>query len=304
MKPRLIFLVGPTASGKTAASIVLARKIHAQIVSCDSMQVYKGMSILTSKPSRQDRKSVMHHCLDFVPLAIEYNVSQYRSLALKKIRAIIKNCYVPLFVGGTGLYMTVLVDGIFDMKTEDPFVRQRLYRAAKRHGSAQLHKRLEKVDSAAALKIHPNDTRRLVRALEVFEVTGKPITELQKSRKGLAGEFDIKIFCLDVDRAVLYNRINERVDRMFEQGLVDEVRKLAKKKLSKTASAAIGLREVRDYLSGQCSLDEAKEQMKQSTRNYARRQLTWFRKDKRITWIGVADKDTGRDIALKIGKKL
>ena len=304
MKPRLIFLMGPTASGKTEVSLVLARKINAEIISCDSMQIYKGMDVLTSKPSRQARKSVKHHLVDFVPLAQEYNVSQYRALALKKVAAILRRGKVPLFVGGTGLYMTMLVDGIFDAAAEDEKVRARLYRAAGRRGSAALHARLAKVDPEAAAKIHPNDARRIVRALEVYEVTGRTITSLQKTRVGLERDYDIKVFCLDVGRDELYRRINVRVDRMFEQGLVREVKGLAKKKLSRTAAAAIGIREVGDYCGGKSGLDEAKELMKQNTRNYARRQLTWFRKDKRVQWVPVGGSDSAITVCKRILKGL
>jgi tRNA dimethylallyltransferase len=304
MKPRLIFLVGPTASGKTAVSIALAQKLNAEIISCDSMQIYKGMDILSSKPSGNMRGKIKHHLMDLVPLGSEYNVSQYRADALKKVKAILKKKRVPLFVGGTGLYMTVLVDGIFEMVTEDQNVRDLLYRDVDRFGSPAVHEKLAIVDPVAAQKIHPNDARRIVRALEVYEVTGKPITELQKSRKGLGNDFDIRIFCLDVKRDELYRRINARVERMFRQGLVAEIKSLGKKKLSRTASAAIGIKEVREYLGGSISLEEAKERLKQNTRNYSRRQLTWFRKDKRICWVPVKGRDTARAVALKIEKRL
>jgi tRNA dimethylallyltransferase len=304
MKPRLIFLAGPTASGKTEASLVLAARLHAEIISCDSMQVYKGMDILTSKPSRQSRKRIPHYMVDFVPLAKDYDVSQFRREALAKASMILKRGKAPLFVGGTGLYMTLLVDGIFEMKTEDAQVRERLYRAAARRGSTALHERLKRVDPIASRKIHPNDTRRLVRALEVYEVTGKPITELQKMRTGLERDYEVRIFCLDVDRDELYRRINGRVDRMFRQGVAGEVRRCAGKKLSRTAAAAIGMAEIRDYLAGRSSLDEAKERIKQATRNYARRQLTWFRKDKRIQWIPVQKNDTAAAVCVKIQKAL
>ncbi|HQO38786.1 MAG TPA: tRNA (adenosine(37)-N6)-dimethylallyltransferase MiaA [Candidatus Omnitrophota bacterium] len=304
MRPRLIFLVGPTASGKTDVSIELAKRINAEIISCDSMQVYRGMDILTSKPSARDRRRIVHYCVGFIPPSQEYNVSQFRARALKAVKAILRKGKIPLFAGGTGLYMTVLIDGIFQVKAEDEAVRRRLYRAAERSGSAMLHKRLLRVDPDAAAKIHPNDTRRIVRALQVFEVTGKPITELQKTRRGLAVDFDVRIFCLDLDRAELYRRINDRVDMMFERGLIREVKGLLKKKPGKTASAAIGIREVSDYLAGRASLDDAKEKMKQNTRNYARRQLTWFRKDTRIEWIPVSPGDTCRGVCVKIEKRL
>lgn len=304
MKPRLIFLVGPTASGKTNVSIALARRLNAEIVCCDSMQVYRGMDILTSKPPARARKSIPHHCVNFVPVGSEYDVSQYRRKALAAARAIVRRGRVPVFVGGTGLYMSALIDGIFEMKAGDEGVRRRLYARIERLGSPALHRRLADLDPSAALKIHPNDARRIVRALEVYEVTGKPISELQQTRRGLADEFDVRIFCLDLGRDELYRRIEERVDRMFRQGLVSEVRRLLKRRMSRTASRAIGVSEVAEYLAGRISRDGAVALMKKNTRHYARRQLTWFRKDKRIEWIAVRPGDTARQVAIKIEKRI
>jgi tRNA dimethylallyltransferase len=284
-RAQVIFLVGPTAVGKTGLSIPLAKKIGAQIISCDSMQVYKGMDILSSKPTAAQRAAVAHHLLGIVSPEDEFNVSAYRRRALKAIKTIINRGSIPLFVGGSGLYMSVVVDGIFEVKTEDPRVRARLFRQAREQGSAALHARLQKVDPPAARKIHPNDTRRIVRALEVFAVAGVPISRLQQTRKGLDKEYDVRIIGLDMDRDILYERINRRVEEMFDQGLVKEVKRLLKKKLSRTAACAIGIQEVKSYLEG--GLDErgAKELMQRNTRRYARRQMTWFRKDRRIAWV-------------------
>ncbi|MCX5709187.1 MAG: tRNA (adenosine(37)-N6)-dimethylallyltransferase MiaA, partial [Candidatus Omnitrophica bacterium] len=202
------------------------------------------------------------------------------------------------------LYMSVLIDGIFKAEAADSRIRERLYRQAEKNGSANLYKRLNKVDAQAAAKIHPNDTRRIVRALEVFESTGKPISLLQKERKGLSADYDVKIFCLNAKREELYRKIDSRVDKMFESGLVDEVRKLLKIKLSKTSRTALGIREVKGYLDGAYDLEEAKRLLKLNTRHYAKRQLTWFRKDKRIKWIKVSAKDKPNTIRDKIWKKL
>ncbi|TBR15625.1 tRNA (adenosine(37)-N6)-dimethylallyltransferase MiaA [bacterium] len=299
---KIIFIVGPTAVGKTEAACFLAKKINAEIISCDSMQIYKGMDILTAKPSIALRKKIPHYLIDEISPSKEYNVAAYRKKALSKIKSIIKKGKTPIFVGGTGLYVNMLVDGIFDVKTEDEDVRKKLYSLADKKGSAYLYDKLRKNDPQAARKIHPNDTRRIVRALEVLEVTGKPITELQKARKGLSAEFDIDIFCLDMDRSALYRRIDSRVDGMFKSGLIKEVKGLLKKRLSKTASCAIGIKEIKGYLDGSYDLDEAKRLVRRNSRWYAKRQLTWFRKDKRIIWIPVKDKQTPQKTAKEIYK--
>ena len=281
-------------------AVALVKKVNAEIISCDSMQIYLKLDILSSKPSVTLRKKVPHHLIDILPPTKEYNVSKYRKDSLKIIKSLIKKGKVPLFVGGTGLYVNALVDGIFNFKSEDETLRLRLYRIAKNKGSTYLHQRLKRVDPEAAEKIHPNDTKRIVRALEVFEVTGKPISHLQKQRHGLEQDYEVKIFCLNMARENLYKRINERVDKMFRQGLVNEVKGLLKLKLSKTASFAIGIRELRGYLEGLYGIDEARQLMQKNTRSYAKRQLTWFRKDKRIKWINIKNKDLPGVIAERI----
>lgn len=285
MKKRIVFLAGPTASGKTLVAVRLARDLNAEIISCDSMQVYRRMDILTSKPQPALRKKIPHHLIDFIDPAKEYNVSRYRREALSKIKAVIKKGKTPLLVGGTGLYMSVLIGGIFKARPVKKSRRKELYRQAESKGSAYLYERLKKVDPEAASRIHPNDTRRIARALEVFEATGKPISKLQKDRIGLGVEYDIRIFCLDMPRDELYGRIDKRVQKMFARGLIKEARGLLKSKLSRTARAAIGLREIKGYLDGLYDLQEAKRLMQRNSRRYAKRQLTWFRKDKRIRWI-------------------
>lgn len=192
-----------------------------------------------------------------------------------------------LFVGGTGLYATILIDGIFEIAAGDDEFRAGLYKQAKVQGSSFLHNKLKKIDPQAASKIHPNDTKRIIRALEVFKITGKPISELQKLRKGLSSDYEIKVYGLNMNRANLYKRIDERVDKMFAKGLIDEIKQLLKKKLSKTACFAIGIKELKGYFAGNYDLEEAKRLMKKNTRNFAKRQLTWFRKDKRIKWVNI-----------------
>ena len=304
MKPKLVFLVGPTAIGKTKVAVLLAKKLNAEIISCDSMQVYKNMDIVTSKPGCALRKMVKHHLIDIISPVVEYNVSKYRREAIKKIGEIVNKGKLPLFVGGTGLYRSILIDGIFKQKAQNKLIRSRLFKQAKKFGSTYLYKRLEKIDPEAAGKIHPNDTKRLVRALEVFEASGEPISKLQKQRRGLADEYDIKIFCLNMERDKLYQRIDKRVDKMFEDGVEKEVKKLLKLKLSRTAKYAIGIRELKGYFAGEYDLAEANRLIKRNSRLYAKRQLTWFRKDKRISWINIAKKETPERISKRIWKEL
>jgi tRNA dimethylallyltransferase len=302
--PRIIFLVGPTAIGKSEIAALLAKKMKAEIISCDSMQVYKGMPIITSKPLASILKKIPHHLISVIPAKDEYNVSRYRKDAVKRLKDVIKRKNIPLFVGGTGLYMSILVDGIFEQDAQDDSIRKKLYGVARKKGSAYLYKELEKIDPLSAAKIHPNDAKRLIRALEVFKATGQPISALQKLRRGLKDEYSVKIFCLNMDRNKLYKRIDSRVDKMFELGLIKEVKRLLKIRLSKTASCAIGIKELKGYFDGVYDLEEAKRLMKRNTRHYAKRQLTWFRKDNRIEWINIKDNDKSKEVAGRLWKKL
>jgi len=303
-KKKIVFLVGPTAIGKTAIAIHLANKINAEIISCDSMQVYNSMNIVTSQPDRPQRKKVKHHLLAVVSPAKEYNVARYRRDAISICDKLFLKGKNPLFVGGAGLYYSIIIDGIFPAVPEDKLIRARLYKQLILKGNKYLYNKLAKVDPVSAKKIHLNDSRRIIRALEVYMKTGQPVSVLQKNRVGLGKEYEIKIFALNADRQVLYHKIDQRVDKMFSAGLVDEVRKLLKLKLSKTACCAIGIRELERYFNGAHSLDKARSLIQRNSRRYAKRQLTWFRKDKRIQWINIKDKETPMEVAKRIWKKL
>lgn len=304
IKKKIIFILGPTAVGKSETAVYLAKKIKAEIISCDSMQVYKGMSIITSKPGRALLKKIRHHLIGVVPLERDYDAASFRKDALKEIKGIFKRGKIPLIVGGTGLYSSVLVYGIFDCKAEDISLRNKFYGMAKSKGNLYLYRKLKKVDPRAAGRIHANDTRRIVRALEVFEVTGKPISVLQKERRGLKDKYDVRLFCLNMPRESLYDRINTRVKIMVRKGLINEVKGIMNKPLSRAASFAIGLKEISGYIKGECSKQEAIGMIKINTRHYAKRQLTWFRKDKSTIWINIHDKDKPEEIADKIYKHI
>ena len=296
----IIFIVGPTAVGKSEIAYSLARRINGEIVSCDSMQVYKELRVVTSKPSAWMLKTVAHHLIDCVSVGEEFDVALFNALVLEAIRAIQARDHVPIVVGGSGLYMQVLLDGIFPAAPKNEAVRVELKKQAGRYGSEYLYKELQKVDSQAALKIHPNDARRIIRALEVYKTRWEPISSLHKKHRGLWGKYDIKAVALTMDREGLYRRINRRVDDMFAHGAVKEIEHLRGVALSPMAERLIGLREIRGFLDGSYDETHARELMKLNTRRFAKRQLTWFRKEKRLEWITVQENDTVKDITDKL----
>lgn len=287
----ILFVVGPTAVGKSSIALKLAQSLNAEIVSCDSMQVYREISIASSKPTADEQKKIRHHLIDQVSVEEKFDVATFNQSAGLAIENILKSGKVPLVVGGSGMYMQVLLDGIFETGEGSPLVRKELESRAKDEGLETLYAELQEADPAAAQKIHPNDQRRIVRALEVFLTTAQPISKLQASRKGLWGKYPIRVFALNRERENLYALINERVEKMFKLGLLNEVAALKGKELSLTAERIIGVKEITAFLNKQCSLEEAKERMKMNTRRLAKRQLTWFRKDKRLHWIDMDDKE-------------
>ncbi|MDI6758715.1 MAG: tRNA (adenosine(37)-N6)-dimethylallyltransferase MiaA [Candidatus Omnitrophota bacterium] len=301
---KIVFIVGPTAVGKTNTAVILAKKLNAEIISCDSMQIYKGMDIITSKPALALKKNLWQHLISIIPSNKEYDVSKYRRDAIRKIKEIIKRKKALLFVGGTGLYASILIDGIFKVEAKAKIkigqIRKNLQSQLDKFGKQKLYERLEKIDPQTAKKIHPNDIKRIIRALEVFESAGQPISKLKPQRKGLRENYAIQVFCLNRQRDELYSRIDSRVEEMFKSGLIPEVKKLLKQGLSKTASCAIGIKELKGYFDGEYDLDEAKRLMKQNTRHYAKRQLTWFRKDKHIEWIEITKGERPQETAKRI----
>ena len=286
MKPKVVVIVGPTASGKTAVSIELAKKINGEIISADSMQIYKYMDIGTAKPTLDEMQGIKHYMLDVVMPDETFNVAKYKSMAESAIEEILKKGKVPIIVGGTGLYVNTLVDGIeFADVPGDEEYRNELIEKGYREGAMSIYKELEKVDSESAKKIDPNNIRRVARALEIYKVTGKTKTQLDiESRKEV--KYDYRLFGMEWNRETLYNRIDLRVDKMIEAGLIDEVRNVTEKfKISNTAVQGLGYKEVIEFLNGNISYEEMIEKLKLETRHYAKRQLTWFRRDKRIKWI-------------------
>jgi len=283
---KIICIVGPTATGKTDVAAALARRINAEVISCDAMQVYEGMAIMNNKPPARILKAVPHHLIGFVSLEDEFDVAAYRRRAEACLEEIMGKGKIPIIAGGSGMYMQVLLDGIFeDGGGKAPHVREELTHQAQEEGLEKLYKKLIRLDPEAAGTIHPHDSRRIIRALEVILTSRKPVSQLRKVRKGIWGQYDISLFALDTPRAELYERIDRRVEEMFSQGLVDEVKGLEGRPLSRTAAGMIGMKEIRGYLNGEYDLDRAQDLMKRNTRRLAKRQLTWFRKEKRLQWI-------------------
>jgi tRNA dimethylallyltransferase len=272
------YLTGPTASGKTSVGIELARFLGAEIVSLDSMAVYRGMDIGTAKPTIAERAAVPHHLIDFVEPGDEFSVAQYREAALTTAKAIRRRGREVLFVGGTPLYLKAMLRGIFAGPPADWTLRQRLMEIA-RADPTELHRRLQSVDPTAAARLHPNDARRLIRAIEVHESTVKPISSLQQQFEIGRSADECRVFVLQWSRDVLHERIDRRVEAMFAAGVVEETRRLfsAERSLSRTARQAVGYREVIEHLAGKLDLAVTIELVKLRTRQFAKRQLTWFR---------------------------
>ena len=286
-KNSLILIVGPTGVGKSAAALALAPRIGGEIISCDSMQVYKGFDIGTDKPSAADRKKVPHHLLDIIDAATQFTAADFAALAFNAVLAIGRRGGVPLIVGGTGLYFKALLDGLFPGPERDEAVRRALDREAREYGLDRLWKRLETVDPIYAKKIGSNDPIRTIRALEVHAVTGVPLsTHFGRTQSRLQDSVAIKIG-LQLEREELCRRIEARVDRMFERGLVEEVRALLASGIDEAAPPfkALGYKHVLGFLKDQIGMEEAVARTKIETRQYAKRQMTWFRKMDGVRWF-------------------
>jgi tRNA dimethylallyltransferase len=300
----LAALVGPTAVGKTEISLLLARKLNAEIISCDSMQVYRGMDIGTAKTGLQERTIVPHHLLDIVDPDVNFTVADYKKMAQDSIRDIAGRGKLPLLVGGTGLYYQAVVDNydFFPIEAQDA-TRRKWEKELLKVGLDNLYQRLQLIDKDYADKIGPNDKKRIIRGLEVFDLTGRPFSSLQNRNRGFYNLCAIGLF---MDREDLYRRIENRVDRMIEQGLIDEVKQLMEKgyDLSCNAMQALGYKQVFYYLQGYLSYEEMIRDIKKETRRFAKRQFTWFNKDKRIKWINVSDFSSSNELTDIVSKMI
>lgn len=289
---KVIVIAGPTASGKTDLAIELALKVNGEIISADSMQIYREMNIGTAKPALEERRGVVHHLIDVVDPDEDFSVAQFQACAKECIKDILNRGRVPIVAGGTGLYVNALVYNLTFSETITNWeYREYLQGLASEQGPSVLHQLLQKVDSISAENIHPNNIKRVIRALEVFETTGKPISEYQEESRKNPPPYDYKIFGLDVDRDLLYSRIDRRVDKMIEQGLYKEVEGILAKGYSPdlVSLQGIGYKEIIQVLMGLSSLPEAVEKIKTGTRHLAKRQVTWFKKTEGLKWIKTGD---------------
>lgn len=281
----LIVVAGATASGKTALAIELAKRLDGEIVSADSMQIYKYMDIGSAKPTAGERAEVRHHLIDFLEPSQSYSVADYTEAAHGVIAEVTARGKMPIMAGGTGLYINSVVNDVSFGEIDTNYeIRQELQELADREGSEKLIEMLREFDAVSAEKLHPNNVRRVIRAIEFYRVTGVPISEHQQKTKQVKSRYNCVMLMIDWNREELYERINRRVDMMMDMGLVDEVKRLLEMGCTRdmTSMQGIGYKEVIDYIEGKRGLDETVDLIKQSSRRYAKRQLTWFRRDERI----------------------
>lgn len=300
-QPLVLAVVGPTASGKTTVSLLLAERLSAEVVSADSRQIYKHLDIGTAKPTRADRRRVKHYFVDILEPHQEYSAGQFGQEARRVIEKVLKRGRLPILVGGSGLYVKSVIDGLFEGPGKDPVVRARLEEQLDHEGVEGLFETLKKVDPAAAAKMTEVKRRQVIRALEVYYITGKPISEFHAEQETKPRFKAIQVG-LKWGREELYERISQRVDRMISDGLVDEVRGLRIKGYDRRLNAlnTVGYKEVFDYLERLRNLGDTIALIKQNTRRFAKRQLTWFRADKRIRWVPMSRTKTLSDAAREI----
>lgn len=293
-KNKMIILTGPTAVGKTALSIALARSVGGEIISADSMQVYKYMDIGSAKISTEEMQGIPHHMIDVLMPEEEFNVCCFKKMAKEALAGIYERGHVPVVAGGTGFYIQALLYDIDFSAEEEHFkVRRRLEEIGAEKGGNYLHERLQMIDPVSAKLIHPNNVKRVIRALEFHELNGYPISQHNQNQRQKKAAYDYCYFVLNDDRAVLYQKIDERVDAMLANGLVKEVAALKERGYHKNmvSMQGLGYKEILAYLDGECSFDEAVYLIKRDTRHFAKRQLTWFRREENVIWINKPDFD-------------
>ncbi len=287
-KPLVAVVVGPTASGKTALGIEIAKRFGGEIVSADSMQIYKNMDIATAKPTELEQSQAKHHLIGFLPPGESFSVAKYKQLAEKTIDDILSRGKLPVIVGGTGLYIDTLINNTEFLDYEKSDIREKLEKRADSEGIEALLGELMKTDPETADRLHVNDRKRIIRALEVYYSTGKTITAQCEFSHLNESKYRFAVIGLTAEnRQYLYDRINLRVDMMIEEGLIEEAKRFYSYELGSTAKQAIGYKELKPYLDGLLSLDEAIEKLKMETRRYAKRQMTWFRRNKSIHWLEI-----------------
>jgi tRNA dimethylallyltransferase len=293
-KPKVIVICGATAVGKTSAAIDLARIYNGEIISADSRQIYRYMNIGTAKPSPEQLAEISHYMVDFIDPDQHFDARRFARMAHEIILKLIGKNQLPFVVGGTGLYIKALFNGLFEDNFSDPSVRGRLKQEADKLGKKALYERLKKIDPETANRLHPNDVYRIIRALEVFEISGNPISRWHREHRFSEKRYCVLKVGLYLDREILYKRIDQRVDMMISEGLIEEVRAILKRGYSPDLRSmkAIGYSHVADYLMGNCTLDKAVGTLKRDTRRYSKRQMTWFRADPEINWIKPSEINT------------
>lgn len=286
-KPPLVVLTGPTAVGKTALSISLAKEINGEIISADSMQVYRQMDIGTAKIMPEEMQDVPHHLIDILDPDEDFNVVKFKELANACIEQIYSRGKIPILVGGTGFYIQAVLKDVSFQQEEETEIRMELEKLAQDKGAHYLYEQLQKVDPESAKVIHENNVRRVIRALEYFEQTGCKISDHNQQEKEKESPYNFAYFVLEQDRKILYERIEKRIDLMMEQGLLDEVKSLYKKGYGRdlVSMQGIGYKEIYAYLDGEYSLENAEYILKRDTRHFAKRQLTWFKREKDVVWV-------------------
>lgn len=298
----IIVLCGPTGIGKSEVAVPLARALKAEIISADSMQVYRGLQVTTAVPRSEAMREVPHHLINAMELTEDYNAARFRREALKIITQLQEEGKNVLVVGGSGLYIRALVDGLFSGPSADDALRQRLLSQTQSQGPLSLFSMLEKVDPLTAQRLHPGDVRRVIRALEVYHQTGEPISRWFEKGKAMTRPLKARMLGLNMVREALYARIDKRVDEMFERGLVEEIQSLVNQGLKERLLyiKPLGFSEIFAYLNGEIDLLEAKRLLKRNSRRYAKRQLTWFGKDKRISWLWREPEEHPQEVAARL----
>lgn len=287
LKPNIYVIGGPTASGKSKLAVELAKRINGEIISADSMQIYKDMNIGTAKLTKEEMQGIKHHLLDFVSPEERYSVANFKTDAKIKIEEILKKGKTPIIVGGTGLYIDSMIYGIeFQDEKIDKEYREELNELAEKEGLERLYEEARKIDPEAMKKISINDKKRIIRVLEIYHKTGKTKTEVEKESRKNEIKYNYKMFAITMNREKLYERIEKRVDQMIEQGLIEEVQSILNKYHKfPTAMQGLGYKEVVEYLENKLTKEEMIEKIKKKTRHYAKRQLTWFKKNKETIWL-------------------
>jgi len=298
----LVVLVGPTAIGKSRIAIEVAQALGTEILTADSTQVYRGMNIGTDTPSEEDRRRVPHRLIDLVEPDEPFNAGEFRRQALREISRLYEKGLLPLVVGGTGLYVRALLNGLWTGPPSDRTLRRKLEEEVRARGGESMYQELGRVDPVTASRLHPRDTVKVLRALEVYRQTGVPLSKAHEAHRERATPFRALVLGLTMERAVLHQRIDQRVDVELAKGLIDETRTLLTKGYSRdlVSMKSLGYRQMAGYLEGEYSFDEAVRRLKRDTRHFAKRQMTWFRKEPGLTWVEVQPEESVRSVSQRV----